>query len=249
MPSYAHLPLRRLERQVPRRSRSPFPAPPPARDPGRHADQLRRQIDSAIATPEARGEFPGRPPFLILKAKLTRSLDEATLQRNDFQILSYEQDQALILLASDAELPHFRERLAAYEAGAVGQTAPRYNSLFAVIDEMSGRTAAERIGPLLQADGVRRPEDIDGRASYTVDLELFFIGSQMEMAAVMDQLRQEIETGGGQEITRFISPNTIALPGLNGAIKPEFVDYGGTGYYDGYGHRLVTGDSYEHEFR
>lgn len=217
----AHLPLQRLDRTADRR-RTPAPVFPPVRaSAAEHAATITTKVDAAAAEQAALPTVDGIDPELILKVTLASQVQEDTWRTAGFAVLAQEQGGILVLFTDDIELRLFRERLDQYQKGtAADQKNPAYNALFAAIEDVGSVDPADRIGPRLRADGIAAVADIDGRASYTVDIELWDAPTQLDRQVRVQRLVTHIEAAGGEILSRYVgNAGLIVLRGrMRGAI-------------------------------
>jgi subtilisin family serine protease len=201
----AHLPLERLERTEDRR-RVPAPVSPPVRaSAAGHAAAIKNKVDAAVAEQTALSRIEGIDPELILRVTLASPVQEDTWRTAGLKVLAQEQGGILILFTDDTELRLFRERLDQYQKGAAADRQnPSYNALFAAIDDVDSIDAADRIGPRLRADGISTVDHIDGRAAYTVDIELWDAPTQLDRQVRVQRLVTHIEATGGEILSRYV---------------------------------------------
>jgi hypothetical protein len=181
MAKLPHLQLQRLDRTEDRR-KPPAPVSPPDRGSASgYGETIKAKIDAAAAEQAALPKIEGIDPELILKVKLALAVEEDEWRRAGLTVLAQEPGGILVLFTNDAELKSFRGRLAEYQKGAQGdQKQPSYNGVFASIDDIGSVTDEYRIGPRLRASGINSVDNIDGRASFTVDIELWDAPTQLD---------------------------------------------------------------------
>jgi hypothetical protein len=166
---------------------------------------IREKIDSAAAEQRAVAPIEGIDPELILKVTLAAPIQEDSWRTAGFKVLAQEQGDVLILFTDDTEMRSFRERLSQYQEGtAEDRQNPAYNSLFASIEDIGSVTAADRVGPRMRAEGIAQPADIDERAKYTVDIELWDAPTQLDKQVRVQKLVQRIERAGGEILSRYV---------------------------------------------
>ncbi|MBC7792130.1 MAG: hypothetical protein H7Z43_00350, partial [Clostridia bacterium] len=113
-----------------------------------HGETIRGKVDAAVAQQRTLPQIKGIDPELILKATLSAPVQEDSWRLAGFNILAQEPNDILVLFTEDTELREFRKRLAEYQKGPQGERkAPSHNGLFASIEEVSGISAEDRIGP------------------------------------------------------------------------------------------------------
>jgi subtilisin family serine protease len=205
MAKLPHLQLERLERTEDRRKPS-APLSPPDRGSARaYGDAIKRKIDIAVAAQAALPKIEGIDPELILKVKLATAVEEDEWRRAGLTVLAQEPGGILVLFTDDAELKSFRTRLAEYQKGAQGdRKQPSYNGVFASIDDIGSITDSDRIGARLRSDGIESVDAIDGRASFTVDIELWDAPTQLDRQVRVQHLVKHIESAGGEILSRYI---------------------------------------------
>lgn len=205
MAQLPHLTLQRIERVEDRR-RVPAPVPPPARSSAQtHADAISGKVDTAVAAEAALTQIEGIDPELILKINLAAPVQEDAWRLAGFKVLAQEPNNILVVFTDDTELKEFRSRLAEYKKGPTGtQKAPSHNGLFACIEDVSGLTPIDRIGPRLCAQGVTALASIDGRAAYTVDVELWDAPTRLEREVRVQHVVAHLEGRGGDVMSRYV---------------------------------------------
>jgi len=205
MAKLPHLQLQRLDRTEDRR-KPPAPVSPPDRGSASgYGETIKAKIDAAAAEQAALPKIEGIDPELILKVKLALAVEKDEWRRAGLTVLAQEPGGILVLFTNDAELKSFRGRLAEYQKGAQGdQKQPSYNGVFASIDDICSVTDEDRIGPRLRASGVNSVDNIDGRASFTVDIELWDAPAQLDRLVRVQHLVKHIEGAGGEILSRYV---------------------------------------------
>lgn len=180
--------------------------PPPSRSSAQaHGDTIRGKVETAVAAEAALTQIPGLDPELILKISLAAAVQEDAWRLAGFKVLAQEPNNILVVFTDDTELKEFRSRLSEYQKGPTGsQKAPSHNGLFASIEDVGGLTATDRIGPRLRAQGVIGPQAIDGRITYTVDIELWDAPSRLEREVRVQHVVTHLETSGGEVLSRYV---------------------------------------------
>ena len=192
--------------------------PPVRASAAEHAAAITAKVDVAAAQQAALPAIDGIDPELILKVTLASPVQEDTWRTAGFKVLAQEQGGILVLFTDDIELRLFRERLDQYQKGtAADQKNPAYNALFAAIEDVGSVDPADRIGPRLRADGIAAVADIDGRASYTVDIELWDAPTQLDRQVRVQRLVTHIEAAGGEILSRYVG--NAALIVLRGRMR------------------------------
>ena len=205
MALYPHLPLQRLQRTEDRRRR-PAPVTPPTRaSPAAHGAAITTKLDAATAEQAALPRIEGINPELILKVKLSAPIQEDAWRTAGLKVLAQDQGGILVLFADNTQLGQFRERLTQYRQGtAADRQNPAYNGLFASIDDIGSLAPEDRIGPRFRADGIRTPTDIDGRANFIVDLELWDAPTPLDRQVRVQRLVAHLEAAGGDVQSRYV---------------------------------------------
>lgn len=205
MAKLPHLSLERIERNEDRR-KVPAPVPPPVRSsPRGHGDIIQGKIDAALAEQTALPQIEGIDPELILKVSLAAPVQEDAWRLAGFNILAQEPNNILVVFADDIELKQFRARLAEYQRGPTGtQKAPSHNGLFACIEDVSGISAADCLGLRLRSEGITAPTNIDVRALYTVDIELWDAPTRLDREVRVQNVVTHVETNKGEVLSRYV---------------------------------------------
>jgi hypothetical protein len=218
-----HLQLERLQRSEDRR-RPPAPVKPPARESATHAASITGKIDATVKELAALPQIAGIDPELILKVKLVSAVQEDTWRTAGLKVLAQEPGGILVLFTDDIELKLFRERLDQYKKGtAEGEKNPAYNSLFAAIEDVGGVTAEDRIGERLRKDGIVTSADIEARATFIVDVELWDAPTQIDREVRVQRIITHIESVGGAILSRYIGTAGLIVvrARLRGAVLKE----------------------------
>jgi subtilisin family serine protease len=203
MTKLPHLPLERIERTEDRR-RVPAPVPAPQRSsPSDHGENIKGKVDAAVAEQAALPQVTGIDPELILRVDLAAPVQEDAWRLAGFNVLAQEPNNILVVFTNDVELREFRSRLAEYQRGPGTQRAPSHNGLFACIENVSGITAADRIGPRLRTEGVTSQAAIENQSTYTVDLELWDAPTRIDRETRVENVITHIEGKGGEILSRY----------------------------------------------
>lgn len=200
MARFDHLPLLRLTREEPRRLRPGF-GTATERDVPKHARKIRDALDALEKTQQDLPKLKGVDASLILKVTLTNSVDEDYWRRAGFQVLAQNEDDIYVLFSSDGEMKEFRQKLAAFQEGPKGKqkTAP-HTALFCNIETAGALSAEDRIGPRLKQMGITTLDDIDGRETYVVDVEIWDADTGIERRVRVDRIEKGIKKEGGEVI-------------------------------------------------
>lgn len=211
MPPRPHLPLHRVEQREPRRKHG-F-GQPVDRDYGVHGRAIRAQLDAVVAAQTARPVIPGINPELILKVSLTRPVDEDEWRRAGFTVIAQNPGNVFVLFADNRELRLFRERLDAFQGGPPeGQRGAPHAQLIGTIERADEVSPEDRIGPHLQAQGLRTPADIDGRNVFVVDIELWDAGQQALRMGRAQLFAAFLDAQGADRIGEpFVTNNGLLL--------------------------------------
>lgn len=213
MPGLAHLILPRVQYEQPRRKVG-F-GRQPTRNYQHHGRQLQKQVDEVLTSFLSRRRPEGIRPDLILRVKLDpkAAVEEGKWEQCGLTLLSVEKDKTLVLFSSDKELEQFRTRLAKYRRGPKREdqkTSP-YNSIFACIDEIGEVLPKDRIGPLFRAEGINDPTAINSKEIYTVDVELWYLGTINLCRQRVKEIRGYIESKGGKVTEDYIGYNLVLM--------------------------------------
>lgn len=211
MPPRPHLPLHRIEQRESRRLRQGF-GTTVDRDFRGHGRRINDELDAAVAAQQARPAIPGIDPELILKVELTGAIDEDAWRRAGFTIIAQNPGNIFVLFADNRELTAFRERLGAFQGGpGEGQTNAPYAQLIGSIERAAEVSPDDRIGPHLAAQGLVSQEQIDGRRSYVVDIELWDAGPQDRMMRAQI-IARFLDTQGAERIGEpFVTHHGLIL--------------------------------------
>jgi len=227
MATLPHLRLERIDRAVDRR-KVPAPVPPPARSSARaHGDAIRGKVDAAVADQAALPQIKGIDPELILKIGLAAPVQEDAWRLAGFNVLAQEPNNILVVFTNDTELRDFRSRLAEYQKGPTGgHKAPSHVGLFACIEEISGLTATDRIGPRLRVEGIASSAAINKRETYTVDIELWDAPSRLEREVRVQNIVAHLETSEGEVLSRYVGDAGLIVlrARMSGAVLADILN-------------------------
>jgi hypothetical protein len=172
MPRYDHLPLQRIEGELPRRKFGGGRAPP--RDAKPHGAAIQKNLDTVIAAHKRRPTIADIDPALILKIRTAGPISEDEWAKLKLTVLASDPDKTLILFADDNELQEFKRRLIAYRRDPpAGQKHPEYAGFVGAIEDVGELTPADRIGPTLRAEGLKNPNDFKDSDIQIIDIELW----------------------------------------------------------------------------
>jgi Subtilase family len=202
MAVYEHLPLRRLEGVLERRTHG-FGAAP-SRDAKQHGTRIQKEIEDTVLAFRALPAIQGIDPSLILKVSVVGNIDEDEWRRVGLTVLSVDGDKSVILFADDKSLQDFRNKVEAYQGELpFGQKFPQFASLVASIESVSLLTATDRIGPGLRAAELGQPQDFVAGETYVLDFELYRPPTQEEAEVFLYRLKQSMEVFGGTILSTY----------------------------------------------
>lgn len=195
MATYDHLPLTRLEGLLERRKHGFGTAP--ERNPTSHGTRISQEISATVDAFKSLPSIDGVDPSLILKIRTTGGIGDEIWQQLGMTVLGVDGDQTVILFASDTMLTEFRRRVAAYQGELpLDQKHPPYNMLVASVENISLLSAADRIGPLLKAEGFNSPASFGDSTVYLLDFELHRPPTSQEADLFLYRLQAVIAPGG-----------------------------------------------------
>lgn len=212
MPDLPHLRLLRVESELPRRrGRFGFV---PDRSFRRHGSQLKGQVDGVLDSYRRQARPPGITPRLILRIQLdSRStVDEKTWERAGLTLLSADENRTLILFSSDEALTEFTERLDLYRKGPRGRrkSAP-HTQIFAAIDRIDPVGPGDRIGRQFRDRGIAEPQGFGPDSRYTVDVELWDLGTAALRERAVAELRDFIASRQGRVTDHYIGESLVLI--------------------------------------
>jgi hypothetical protein len=137
---------------------------------------------------------------------------EDAWEASGLTVLSVDADKTLVLFSSDQEMVEFRRRLAAYQTGGPsGQISAPYAGLVASIVEVGTIQPEDRIGPLLRADGFVSADDFADDENYSVDLELWDLGTRGLREDKVDHIEAYVQREGGEVTDRYLGASLTLL--------------------------------------
>ncbi|MFP5237642.1 MAG: S8 family peptidase [Acidobacteriota bacterium] len=220
MAELTHLPLPRAEVEVERRKRPGF-GKTPTRDITEQTTRVRKAVDDALESlTELRASYVD--PALIIRVRTSGVIPEEEWLRAGLTVLGHDDLNAVVLFASDADLTEFRARLEAYAAGVpAGQQNPAYNALIASIEEFGPLRPEDRIGSGLRDEGFDRLESFAEDRSFTLDVELWEVGTQEDRLTHVDRLSASLREHDGDVTDQYVGVTFTALrvSGLGGAVR------------------------------
>jgi hypothetical protein len=195
MAQYEHLPLKRLEGQLPRRKKGG--GRPPERVPKEHGAAIQRELESVVTEQKKQRRIAEFDPSLILKVKTAGPVDEDDWQRVGLNILATDPNKYLVLFADDVELQEFRRRVEAYQKDPPkGQKGPEYSGFVGAIEEVAPRSPNDRLGPALLRDGITDVKNFDDKKLFVLDLELWQPSADLVDRFIYRVARKLEELGG-----------------------------------------------------
>ncbi|UPK03823.1 S8 family peptidase [Bradyrhizobium sp. 170] len=195
MPTYDHLPLKRLEGVLERRVHGFGLAP--SREAKQHGARIQTEIEQVVSSYGDLPAIDGIDPSLILKVSVAGNIDEDEWRKIGLTVLSVDGDKSVVLFADDKSLQDFRNKVEAYQGELpLGQKAPPFAGLIAAIESVALLNASDRIGPDLRAAGFADPNDFLDTETYLLDVELFFPPKKEEAEIFIYRLKQAIASRG-----------------------------------------------------
>ena len=218
MAELPHLILPRAEVELERRKRPGFGTSTP-REHAKHSQKVTKAVEEALES-HAQLRTTIVDPELIVRVRVAHVVPEDQWVRAGLVVLGHEGDDSVILFSSDTELQEFRVRLGAYAEGVpTGKKHPQYDSLIGAIEELRPLEPRDRIGAALREEGFDNPESFNLESLFTLDVELWEVGSQPDRAAQVNRLELEIAGFGGELADRYIGTSFTALRVIgNGAV-------------------------------
>ena len=209
MAKHAHLTLKRLEGELPRRKPPGFGGTP-KRDQQQHGRKLAEEIASVLEDFPANPIEDGIDPSLILKVGMTGPLNEADWIALGLIVLSEDTDKKLLLFATDNDLRDFRAKIEAYRGPIPeGQKGPRFAGFVEAIESISVAQANDRIGRSFGAIGITERDQFDDADTLIVDVELFHPGTRAQADVFVFRLQQTLAASGGDLLNTYRAPNLI----------------------------------------
>ena len=211
MAQYDHLPLRRLEGALERRKRSGFPPQVVARDRSVHGAKIKKEIEDIVQRFAAAAVPDSVDPSLMLKVNVSGLIADDEWARVNLRVLAEREDGAIVLFADDTQLQIFRARAVAYEGGPQGdaKNAP-YSGFLDSIESVSELSSADRIGPVLRADGIDDVQDFENDEAYVLDVELWRPDGDM-VDVFINRAVRKLEDLGGEILSEYRSAGGLLL--------------------------------------
>src|SRR5579871_6525274 len=209
MPRYEHLPLRRIEGELPRRKRSG--GRPPVLNPLEHGPKISSEVASVLESYQRSPSIGDVDPALILRVRTAAAIDEEDWRRAGMSILATDPNNALVMFANDRELVEFRRRVQVYqESPPRNQKNPQYAGFMNAIEELSEISPTDRIGPALKAEGVGSPEQFLPQDRRIVDVELWQPNPE-EVDRYIFRVTQRVEALGGTVVNTYRGNAAVLL--------------------------------------
>ncbi len=210
MAELPHLILPRAEVDLDRRKRPGF-GQTVTRDPSQQFERIRRAVDEAL---EAHVQLRSNivDPALIVRVRTTNLVPEDEWIRAGLTVLGHDDNDSVVLFSSDEELTAFRTRLRAYSEGIpVGQKNPSYSTLIGSIEELRQVEPHDRIGGALRDEGFESIESFAEDQEFTLDAELWDVGTQLERVAQAEALSRQIADRGGEVTDQYVGHSFTAF--------------------------------------
>jgi len=137
---------------------------------------------------------------------LDGNITDEDWRQNQLVVLSRDPGRTLVLFSSDDQLTEFRRKLGQYLAGPPAENRnPSHNALFATIGEegLMPLDRQDRIGASLAAIG------IDEAETYSLDLELWPLGSADERNRRANQIEEFVASQGGSVVDRINNESMV----------------------------------------
>lgn len=210
MPELPHLILPRAQVNMDRRKKRGYGFTPTP-DYRAQARRVSQAVEEALENQrQLRSIYVN--PDLIVRVRTLSFLQEEEWIKAGLRVLGQDENNSVILFASDSELTEFRARLTAYSQGIpTGQKNPKYASLIAAIEELSPLSPADRIGNVLKDEGYESPENFSLTATFKLDVELWEIGTQDERLTKVEQLEPRLSEHEGEITDRYVGTSFTAL--------------------------------------
>lgn len=210
MAELPHLILPRAQIDLDRRKRPGF-GTSTKRDPAKQLERVTQAVEASLESHSQLSTVIVNPE-LIVRVRMSHAVPEEQWTRAGLSVLGHDDHDSVILFSSDTELQDFRTRLRAYgEALPEGQKNPQYDALIGAIEDFGPLRPQDRIGSTLRAEGFHSNDSFTLDADFTLDIELWEIGSREERAQHAVRLDAEIAARGGELADRYIGESFTAL--------------------------------------
>lgn len=183
---FEHLPLPKINIQLPRRSGGGGGSSEKRKDRDNRGDVFLGQIDRLKKSVAERKSSFHLDPKLIFKIKIADKyrLSEVDLEKSGLTLLAQEPsaNKAVVVFSSDAELTELRNRLKSYSRVVAGAQ----NDYLDAVEELVSLEPSDRIGRLLELEPLTSTE------LAALDLEFWHTGNRAEMQKYIDQLKADL---------------------------------------------------------
>lgn len=201
MAQYEHLSLRRVGEPRDRR-KTGFVLPPP-RDRSRHGKKLEAETEALVIGFRKSLPPDAVNPDLVFRIRLKGGIMDDTWAQSGLTLLSYGEGDRVVLFSDSAELKTFRERLDAYNQGALpDRKAPAYASFFDCIEAIEPLAPTDRVGPSLRSEGVIDPGQLVAADIYLLDVELWRPEDEL-VGVFIRRIDDHIRKGGGELLSQY----------------------------------------------
>lgn len=206
MAEHPHLILPRAQVNLERRKRPGFGSNTP-REYQKQSAFVSAAIESVLER-KKKVTAQGIDPALIVKVRTVNSVPDEDWANAGLTVLGTDDDNTVVLFASDGELREFKRRLAEYGKGVPkGQKNPSYSSLIAAIEDLTPLSAEDRLGSGLKEDGFASPTNFSEETVYRLDVELWEVGDQASRVARVNVIDAYIQARGGSILDRYVGRN------------------------------------------
>ena len=235
MPTLPHLILPRVQYEAPRKKTGY--GRPPDKNYKNHGRHLGSQLDVVLERFRTRQPPQGINPNLILRIQLDpkAGIDEETWERCGLTLLSVDENKTLVLFSSDQDLTGFRGRLEKYREGPrrEGQKSAPHNQIFSCIDEIGEIRPEDRIGRLFRLQGVTQPTHLQANHEYTVDVELWDLGTRQLCQDKLNEIRAYVNSRDGRITDDYIGESLVLFRAkCRGAVVRELLGIGSVAAVD-----------------
>lgn len=210
MPQYEHLPLSRLTGELTRRKRQFVPPTRIPRDANLHGTKISGELDKAIEVTASLPSINDVDPALILKVQLSGPISAEMWARSGLTVLAEDEDNALILFASDREMTDFKRRITEFQqAPPAGQKGPSHAYLD-FVESIRLVDPVDRIGQTLRRSGFNSAEQFIAGVTYRVDIELWR-PNEADTASFVTKLAALMASVRGQIVSQYLGENLAVL--------------------------------------
>ena len=191
---FEHLPLPKINLQLPRRSPSGGGDGRKRDDRSQHGANVLGQINELEKGVKERKSSFRLDPKLIFKIKIADKfrLSEADLAKSGLTLLAQEPsaNRAVVVFSSDDELKELRLRIQSYRGFVEGLQ----NDYLDAVEEIVPLEPSDRTGRLLELDPLHLGE------LAALDLELWHTGNNAEMQKYVSQMRESLHSRATSQI-------------------------------------------------